>query len=94
MKWFDKWFTRKVQKSWELARQEKESNTLSGANPRRFHQSAMQFSVYNACGGWVVEYNYYDEKHDTNTTRMHVIPVDQDINEGIAKIINYEIMMK
>lgn len=94
MKWFDKWFSRKVQKSWELARQEKESNSIGVANPRRFQQSAMQFSVYNACGGWVIEYNHYDERQDKHTTRMHVIPVDQDLNESIANIINYENMMK
>jgi hypothetical protein len=79
--------------------QEKESsNMLVGVGtqlsvgPQSIDQPerALQFTVYNANGGRVVETRRYDKKTDRNTNGLYVITNDQDFGHEIDKIITME----
>jgi hypothetical protein len=53
-------------------------------------ERAIQFTVYNANGGRVVETRRYDKKTDRNTNGLYVINNDADFGKEIDKIITME----
>jgi hypothetical protein len=67
---------------------------LNTVSSRTFETRGMGFTIYQAVGGNVMEYSSYDEKKDTHETRLHIIPSDQDLGEGISHIITYEMLRK
>jgi hypothetical protein len=99
-----RWFLKKLMEGaeWEKRQnQEKESaisvNKLSrsmaiSAGPVQIDQPerALQFTVYVANGGRVVETRRYDKKTDRNTNGLYVINNDADFGKEIDKIITME----
>lgn len=94
MKWF-----KKLVASW--ARQGNnydEVETMKGSNRlvSRDETTAMNddpvlnFKVYSAVGGKVVEFRRYDRKSDRNDSTTYIITNDQDFGERIAKIATME----
>jgi len=53
-------------------------------------ERAIQFTVYNASGGRVVETRRYDKKTDRHTNGLYVINNDADFGKEIDKIITME----
>jgi hypothetical protein len=53
-------------------------------------ERAIQFTVYSANGGRVVETRRYDKKTDRNTNGLYVINNDADFGKEIDKIITME----
>jgi hypothetical protein len=64
------------------------------ASSRSFESRGMGFTIYQAVGGNVMEYTSYDEKTDRHETRLHIIPSEQELGQGIAHIITYEMLRK
>ena len=50
----------------------------------------LNFKVYSAVGGKVVEFRRYDRKIDRNDTTTYIITNDQDFGERISKIATME----
>jgi hypothetical protein len=50
----------------------------------------LNFKVYSAVGGKVVEFRRYDRHKDRNDTTTYIITNDQDFGERIAKIAMIE----
>lgn len=50
----------------------------------------MRLGVFRANGGTIIETRSYDKQKDHYTTQLHIIGHDQDLGEGIAKIITLE----
>jgi len=57
-------------------------------------QSSMNFRLYAATGGHIVEYSYYDEKTDRNTQALHLISSDQDLGDSLSKIMTLEALRR
>lgn len=91
-KWFDKWFSKKVRESWEIARQEKQTLTVGGpaVSNKRISSDGMTFTVHRANGGHIIETRRYDPMRDIADSSLHVITDDKDLGEEIGKIITYE----
>jgi hypothetical protein len=53
-------------------------------------ERAIQFTVYNASGGRVVETRRYDRQKDRSQTGLYIITSDQDFGHEIDKIITME----
>jgi hypothetical protein len=53
-------------------------------------ERAIQFTIYNASGGRVVETRRYDRKTDRSTNGLYVITSDQEFGKEIDKIITME----
>ena len=53
-------------------------------------ERAIQFTVYNASGGRVVETRKYDRHKDRHSNGLYVITSDQDFGHEIDKIITME----
>ena len=100
-----RWFFKKLVEGAEYEKrltQEKESarsiNRLSNSLtigrevPTSIDQPerAIQFTVYNASGGRVVETRRYDKKTDRHTNGLYVINNDVDFGKEIDKIITME----
>ena len=58
------------------------------------NQSAMNFRLYPATGGHIVEYSYFDENTDRQTQALHLIPSDQDLGDSLSKIMTLEALKR
>lgn len=63
-------------------------------NHVNLNQSAMNFRLYPATGGHIVEYSYFNERTDMNQQALHLIPSDADLGESISKIMTLEALKR
>jgi len=52
----------------------------------------LQFKVFNAVGGKIVEFSRYDRKSDRSDHAIYIIGKDEDFGEKIAKISTLEVL--
>ena len=98
MNFFKRMVVKWVREDWDNARQEQDCypspklsrgmNTVStrdvGSDP------TLQFKIYNAIGGKVVEFSRYDQKADRHHHDIYIIGKSEDFGEKIAKIAMLE----
>jgi hypothetical protein len=94
MKWFKKMLWRWTYQGQELEEQNakvsrglvatRDSEAVCGDDP------ILNFKVYSAVGGKVVEFRRYDRHKDRNDTTTYIITNDQDFGERISKIATME----
>lgn len=75
-------------------------NELEGAvepKPSRLVESTdidsnqpMRITIHRAAGGMVIETRTYDRVKDRNNQNLHIITHEQDLAEGLSKIITME----
>ncbi len=53
-------------------------------------EPTLQFTVYNAIGGKVVEFRTYDKNRDRRHHQVYIISKDEDFGEKIGKIATLE----
>lgn len=93
MNWFKRMVCRWVREDWESARLGRpnspevvcsdDSETLSG-------DPVLNFRVYSAIGGRIVEFRRYDRGRGQSDTTTYIITEDQNFGERIAKIATME----
>ena len=52
----------------------------------------MNFSLYSASGGYIVEYRHFDEKRGENINNLHIINNDENLGERIGQIVTLELL--
>ena len=102
MNWFKRIVVKWVREDWEQtgrARQEQDcypSTKLSSMNSISTRDVSsdptLQFKVYNAIGGKVVEFSRYDRKSDRAFHDIYIISKDEDFGQKIAKIAMLEVL--
>jgi hypothetical protein len=60
----------------------------------KLNGSGLNFTLFSASGGHVVEYRSYDTKSDERINNLHIITNDQDIGERIGQIVTMELLRK
>lgn len=93
-----KWFKKIVAKWAHQGRDYTEVETMKGNRLVASRDSEavcnddpiLNFKVYSAVGGKVVEFRRYDRKSDRSDTTTYIITNDQDFGERIAKIATME----
>ena len=55
-------------------------------------EPVLNFRVFSAVGGQVVEFRRYDRKTDRSDTSTYIIHKDDDFGEKISKIANLEML--
>ena len=50
----------------------------------------MNFVVYRANGGVLVEINRYDERKDQHHCELHIVHPDEDLGAALGKIVTFE----
>jgi hypothetical protein len=103
MNWFKRMVVNWVRDDWENARQEQDcypspkmsrGNSVSTISGRANIDSepTLNFKVYSAIGGKIVEFSRYDPKTDRHDRQMYIIGKDEDFGEKISKISTLEVM--
>jgi hypothetical protein len=55
-------------------------------------EPTLNFKVYSAIGGKIVEFSRYDPRTDKHDRQMYIIGKDEDFGEKISKISTLEVM--
>ena len=100
MNFFKKMIIKWVREDWERAGQDicipedrVYSNKLSSVSTRSIDsEPTLNFKVYSAVGGKIVEFSRYDPKTDRHERQMYIIGRDEDFGEKIAKISTLEVL--
>ena len=104
MNWFKRMVVSWVKEDWNNARQEQDDcypstklsrgNTISTISGRASVDSepTLQFKIYAAVGGKIVEFSRYDPKTDRHDRQIYIIGKDEDFGEKIAKISTLEVL--
>lgn len=92
MKFFKRWFAKMCHDAWQDAQKIEQDvpARLATVSERSLATHGMNFSVYRADGGFVVETRQYDRKRDENNIGLHIVTDDKDLGEEIGKIITYQ----
>jgi len=99
MNWFKRMVVKWVRDDWENARQEQDCYpspkiaSMNSVSTRDVNSDpTLQFKVYNAIGGKVVEFSRYDRKSDRAFHDIYIIGKNEDFGEKIAKIAMLEVL--
>ena len=105
MNWFKRMVVGWVKEDWEKSSQSVpedcypspkmgRGNTISTISGRNHIDSepTLQFKVYSAVGGKIVEFTRYDRKNDRHDHQVYIIGKDDDFGEKIAKISTLEVL--
>jgi hypothetical protein len=105
MNFFKRMIINWVREDWEKASQSvpedcypspkmSRGNTISTISGRNHIDSepTLQFKVYSAVGGKIVEFTRYDRKSDRHDHQVYIIGKDDDFGEKIAKISTLEVL--
>ena len=101
MNWFKRMVVKWVREDWDNARDQPAdcypSPKLSRGNSISTGRDVssdptLQFKVYNAIGGKVVEFSRYDRQKDRQFHDIYIIGKDEDFGEKIAKIAMLEVL--
>lgn len=91
MSFFKKWFAKMCREAWEDANKvEQDVPARLSTAERSINSHGMNFTVYRADGGFVIETRQYDRKRDENNMNLHIITTDKDLGEELGKIITYQ----
>ena len=97
MNWFKRIVVKWVRDDWDNARQEQDcypspklmsTNSINGRDVNS--DPTLQFKIYSAIGGKVVEFSRYDRQKDRQFHDIYIIGKDEDFGEKIAKIAMLE----
>jgi hypothetical protein len=100
--WFKKKVISWVKEDWDKVRSDGNNGLIPmdrhgvtvSSKGRRLDQHGMNFTIYSANGGYVMEYNTYDPRTDERNNALHIITSDQDLGQSIAHIITFEMLRK
>jgi hypothetical protein len=67
------------------------NQTIAGSTKTsNLNSYGMNFTVYKANGGFIIEYHYYDKHRDRSENKLHIVTEDKDLGEELGKIISFE----
>lgn len=96
MKWFKRMLWRWQQEGREIeecvAKQSRPTLIASEDCESVGGDPILNFKIYTAVGGKVVEFRQYDRHKDRNFHQTYIITNDQDFGERISKIATMEIL--
>lgn len=89
MKWFNKWLVNKIDKAY---RQQNKVEEVSTSTRHVDAEPILNFRIYNAQNGQILEFNTYDHKTDKNKNSLYIINKDEDIAEKVSKCVTMELL--
>ena len=97
MKWLDNWILQRAKRIRNRSETKSSIDRLqTGISISEDRPSIgssrhrMNFVVYRANGGVLVEINRYDERKDQHHCELHIVHPDQDLGEALGKIVTFE----
>jgi hypothetical protein len=97
MNFLKKMLIKWVREDWDKAGRYEQDCMVSPKNTISAHRGidsepTLNFKVYSAVGGKIVEFSRYDPKTDRHERQMYIIGRDEDFGEKIAKISTLEVL--
>jgi hypothetical protein len=80
-----------VREDWESARGEKGLVAVSAEN-RVDDDPVLNFRIYNAQNGKILEFNKYDRKTDRSDRSIYIVEKDKDVVEYVGKCVSLELL--
>ena len=80
-----------VREDWESARGEKGLIAVSVEN-RVDDEPILNFRIYNAQNGKILEFNKYDRKTDRSDRSIYIVEKDKDVVEYVGKCLSLELL--
>ena len=97
MKWLDNWILQRAKRirhrNETISSIDKLQTGISISEDRPSIGSSkhrMNFVVYRANGGVLVEINRYDERKDQHHCELHIVHPDEDLGAALGKIVTFE----
>jgi hypothetical protein len=106
MKWFDHWFARKCKWAWEhnlrdeslvrddhiniITPKSHRGVAIGKDSTRSLNGHGMNFTLYRAVGGHILETNRYDERTDRRHNELYMIDEERDFATQVAQAIMIE----
>jgi hypothetical protein len=94
MNWFKRMVCKWVREDWDNARNEQDCyatpKSIAVSSRDVNSEPTLQFKIYNAIGGKVVEFSRYDRQKDRNYHDIYIIGKEEDFGAKIAKIAMLE----
>ena len=97
MKWLDNWILKRAKRirnrNETISSIDKLQTGISISEDRPSIGSSrhrMNFVVYRANGGVLVEINRYDERKDHHHCELHIVHPDEDLGAALGKIVTFE----
>ncbi len=97
IKWFNRWFARKCKEAWESEREQSAPECIPVAklsSSRELSSNGLNFTVYPAQGGTIIELRSYDHKTDRHNNKLYVVRDDQELGKELDHIITLEALRK
>jgi hypothetical protein len=97
--WFKRWFFRMSQEAWDHRHeQSKQANHLGPIFPSAVGRNilntrnSIDMSLVRADGGWIVQFQSYDDRTDRTNVNHYVIPDNEDFGQRLSEIITLQCM--
>ena len=101
--WFQRWFLKHSQQAWQHSSQlaAPEMGIAIGSSSRAGRpipnrelntRNSIDMSLIKADGGWIVQFQSYDDHHDRHNVYHHVIPDSEEFGNRLAEIITLQCM--
>jgi len=92
MKWFKKMVASWAQQGNNYAEENCKTSRMIGSADTLSpgDEPILNFKVYSAIGGKVVEFRRYDRRTDRSDCQTYIITTDQDFGDRISKIATME----
>ena len=98
MNWFKQMVVKWVRDDWDKAKNDQADcypspklSSMNTVSTRDVNSDpTLQFKIYNAIGGKVVEFSRYDRQKDRHFHDIYIIGKNEDFGEKIAKIAMLE----
>jgi hypothetical protein len=95
MKWLDNWILKRAKhirnRSETIGSIDRIQSSMTEDRPSiGSSKHRMNFTVYRANGGVLVEINRYDERKDQHHCELHIVTPDEDLGNALGKIVTFE----
>lgn len=94
MGFFRRKFMEWAKRAWEDSQEYSHGVSLDvKSNSHRVDsEPQLNFKIYGATGGHIMEFTRYDRKNDRYDSQLYIIPTDDDMGERVTRIVNMEMM--
>jgi len=96
LSWFQRWFLKHSQQAWQNGKQDRDMNIYPTPPPsvtghRDLNtRNSIDLSLIRADGGWIVQFQTYDDHRDRTNVHHHVIPDSEDFGQKLSEIITLQ----
>lgn len=81
-----------VREDWESASRGEKGLVSVSAENRVDDEPVLNFRIYNAQNGKILEFNKYDRKTDRSDRSIYIVEKDKDVVEYVGKCVSLELL--